>query len=238
VNQKQAIKVENLVKHFGKGESLVRVIDGADFEVNKGELVALIAPSGAGKTTLLMMIGCVEEPTSGTIWLGDEKVYENRWLTKEQRKIRREKIGFIFQAHYLIPFLNVIDNVTLVPQTNGVPPKEAEKFAMELLDYFDIADKAHNMSSQLSGGQNQRVAIARALANKPQIILADEPTAALDLSRSVSVVKMLKKIAIDQDVAIIMVTHDEAMLPLCDRILKIENKKVVSEAVPENTKMI
>ena len=235
---KQAIKVENLVKHFGKGESLVRVIDGADFEVNKGELVALIAPSGAGKTTLLMMIGCVEEPTSGTIWLGDEKVYENRWLTKEQRKIRREKIGFIFQAHYLIPFLNVIDNVTLVPQTNGVPPKEAEKFAMELLDYFDIADKAHNMSSQLSGGQNQRVAIARALANKPQIILADEPTAALDLTRSVSVVKMLKKIAIDQDVAIIMVTHDEAMLPLCDRILKIEDKKVVSEAVPENTRMI
>jgi len=235
---KQAIKVENLVKHFGKGESLVRVIEGADFEVNKGELVALIAPSGAGKTTLLMMIGCVEEPTSGTIWLGDEKVYNNKWLTKEQRKIRREKIGFIFQAHYLIPFLNVIDNVTLVPQTNGIPPKEAEKFAMELLDYFDIADKAHNMSSQLSGGQNQRVAIARALANKPQIILADEPTAALDTMRSVSVVKMLKKIAIDQDVAIIMVTHDEAMLPLCDRILKIENKKVVSEAVPENTKMI
>jgi len=235
---KQAIKVENLVKHFGKGESLVRVIEGADFEVNKGELVALIAPSGAGKTTLLMMIGCVEEPTSGKIWLGDEKVYDNKWLTRETRKIRREKIGFIFQAHYLIPFLNVIDNVTLVPQTNGVPPKEAEKFAMELLDYFDIEDKAHSMSSQLSGGQNQRVAIARALANKPQIILADEPTAALDLTRSVSVVKMLKKIAIDQDVAIIMVTHDEAMLPLCDRILKIEDKKVVSEAVPENTKMI
>jgi len=234
----QSIKVENLVKHFGKGESLVRVIEGADFQVDKGELVALIAPSGAGKTTLLMMIGCVEEPTSGKIWLGDELVYDNKWLTKEQRKIRREKIGFIFQAHYLIPFLNVIENVTLVPQVNGVPPKEAEKFAMELLDYFDIADKAHNMSSELSGGQNQRVAIARALANKPQIILADEPTAALDLERSVSVVKMLKKIAMDQDVAVIMVTHDEAMLPLCDRILKIHDRKVVSEAVPENTKMI
>ncbi|QOR61936.1 ABC transporter ATP-binding protein [Sulfurovum sp. ST-21] len=232
----QAIKVEDLVKHFGKGENLVRVIEGAEFQVNKGELVALIAPSGAGKTTLLMMIGCVEEPTSGRMWLGDEKVYDNRWLTKEQRKIRREKIGFIFQAHYLIPFLNVIENVTLVPQTNGVPAKEAEKFAMELLKYFDIADKAYNMPSELSGGQNQRVAIARALANKPQIILADEPTAALDLDRSVSVVKMLKKIAIDQNVAVIMVTHDEAMLPLCDRILKIENKKVVSEAVPEGSR--
>ncbi len=234
----QAIKIENLIKRFGNGDSLVRVIEGANFQVNKGELVALIAPSGAGKTTLLMMIGCVEEPTSGKIWLGDELVFDNKWLTKEQRKIRREKIGFIFQAHYLIPFLNVIENVTLVPQTNGISEKEANAFAMELLDYFDIADKAHNMSSELSGGQNQRVAIARALANKPQIILADEPTAALDTDRSVSVVKMLKKIALDQDVAIIMVTHDEAMLPFCDRILKIEDKKVVSHNVPNNKEMI
>ena len=234
----QAIKVENLVKHFGKGESLVEVIDGASFEVNKGELVALVAPSGAGKTTLLMMIGCVEEPTSGSIWLGDEKVYENKWLTKETRKIRREKIGFIFQAHYLIPFLNIIENVTLVPQTNGVSKEESEKIAMELLDYFDIGDKANAMPSSLSGGQNQRAAIARALANKPEIILADEPTAALDIKRSVDVVKMLKKIATDQDVAVIMVTHDEAMLPLCDRILKIEDKKVVSSEVPKDTHIL
>ncbi len=235
---KQAIKVENLVKNFGKGESLVEVINGASFEVNKGELVALVAPSGAGKTTLLMMIGCVEEPTSGTIWLGDEKVYENKWLTKETRKIRREKIGFIFQAHYLIPFLNIIENVTLVPQTNGVSKEESEKIAMELLEYFDIGDKANAMPSSLSGGQNQRAAIARALANKPQIILADEPTAALDIKRSVDVVKMLKKIATDQDVAVIMVTHDEAMLPLCDRILKIEDKKVVSSEVPKETHIL
>ena len=225
---KIAIKVENLYKSFGKGDSYISVIEGASFEVKKGELVALIAPSGAGKTTLLMMIGCVEEPTSGTIWLGDEKVYENRWLTKETRKIRREKIGFIFQAHYLIPFLNIIENVTLVPQTNGVSKEDSEKIAMELLDYFDIGDKAYAMPSSLSGGQNQRAAIARALANKPEIILADEPTAALDIKRSVDVVKMLKKIATDQNVAVIMVTHDEAMLPLCDRILKIEDKKVVS----------
>jgi putative ABC transport system ATP-binding protein len=227
---RQAIKVENLVKNFGKGSSLVEVIEGASFEVNKGELVALVAPSGAGKTTLLMMIGCVEEPTSGSIWLGEEKVYENKWLTKETRKIRREKIGFIFQAHYLIPFLNILENITLVPQTNGVSDKESRTIAMELLDYFDIRDKAEAMPSELSGGQNQRAAIARALANKPQIILADEPTAALDSKRSVDVVKMLKKIALEQDVAVIMVTHDEAMLPLCDRILKIEDKKVVSKS--------
>ena len=235
MNQNQSIKVQNLVKEFGKGESLVSVIDGADFTINKGELVALIAPSGAGKTTLLMMIGCVEEPTSGTIYLGDEKVYDNRWLTKETRKIRREKIGFIFQAHYLIPFLNIIDNITLVSQVNGVSEAQSHKEAMELLEYFDIADKANSMPSELSGGQNQRVAIARALANKPEIILADEPTAALDMERSFDVVKMLKQIAIDQNVAIVMVTHDESMLPLCDRILKIENKKVVSSDVKKDT---
>ena len=236
--KKKAIKVEGLVKNFGKGDSLVQVIDGASFEVNKGELVALVAPSGAGKTTLLMMIGCVEKPTSGTIYLGDEKVYENKWLTKETRKIRREKIGFIFQAHYLIPFLNIIENVTLVPQANGVSKEESEKIAMELLEYFEIEDKVHAMPSSLSGGQNQRVAIARALANKPEIILADEPTAALDTRRSVDVVKMLKKIAIDQDVAVIMVTHDEAMLPLCDRILKIEDKKVISTKLKKDEEII
>jgi len=231
--KQQSIKVQNLYKIFGSGDNEVRVIEGADFQVDKGELVALIAPSGAGKTTLLMMIGCVEEPTSGKIWLGDELVYDNKWLTRETRKIRREKIGFIFQAHYLIPFLNVIENVTLVSQVNGVSQEKAEAKAMELLEYFDIGDKAKSMPSELSGGQNQRVAIARALANEPEIILADEPTAALDLERSVDVVKMLKKIAIEQDVAVIMVTHDEAMLPLCDRILKIENKKVVSHPVPK-----
>ena len=237
-NDKQAIKVEGLVKNFGKGGSLVEVIKGASFEVNKGELVALVAPSGAGKTTLLMMIGCVEEPTNGTIWLGNEKVYDNKWLTKETRKIRREKIGFIFQAHYLIPFLNILENITLVPETNGVSKEESEKIAIELLKYFEIADKVNSMPSELSGGQNQRAAIARALANKPQIILADEPTAALDSKRSVDVVKMLKKIAIEQNVAVIMVTHDEAMLPLCDRILKIEDKKVISSKIIQENSIL
>jgi len=227
MSTKQSIRIDNLTKRFTKGTEVVSIVEDTSFSIDKGELVALVAPSGAGKTTLLMMIGCVEEPTSGTIYLGEEKVYENKWLTKETRKIRREKIGFIFQAHYLIPFLTVLENITLVPQTNGVSTEESEKFAMELLDYFDITDKADALSSELSGGQNQRVAIARALANKPQIILADEPTAALDSQRSVAVVEMLKKIAREQDVAIVMVTHDEAMLPLCDRILKIEDKKVV-----------
>ena len=235
---KIGIKVENLYKVFGSGDSKVEVLLGADFEIKKGELVALIAPSGAGKTTLLMMIGCVETPTSGKIWLGDEMVYNNKWLIKNTRQIRRDKIGFIFQAHYLIPFLNVIENITLLSITKGVSKEKANKKAMELLEYLDIADKAEFIPSELSGGQNQRVAIARALATEPQIILADEPTAALDKERSVAVVKMLKQIAKEQNVAIIMVTHDEDMLPLCDKILKIHDKKVVSEEVSKNVNMI
>ncbi len=223
----QAIKVENLNKYFGKGDAFVDVIKDASFVINKGELVALVAPSGAGKTTLLMMLGCVNEPNSGRMWLGEEQVYNDRWLTKETRKIRREKIGFIFQAHYLIPFLNIIDNLTLLPQANGVTDKVSKAKAKELLKYFDIAEKEKAMSSQLSGGQNQRVAIARALMNNPEIILADEPTAALDTVRSIDVVKMLKKLAIEQNVAIIMVTHDERMLDYCDKVMKIENKTIV-----------
>lgn len=234
----QGIRVENLVKKFGQGESLVNVIDGASFVVNKGELVALIAPSGAGKTTLLMMIGCVLEPTSGKIWLGEEAVYNDRWLGNDTRRIRREKIGFIFQSHYLIPFMNVIENVTLLPQTNGLAKDKAHAKAMELLEYLEIAEKAKSMPSQLSGGQNQRVAIARALANEPEIILADEPTAALDVERSVSVVKMLKKIAQEQNVAVIMVTHDERMLAFCDKILKIEDKKIVISKLNDNKHIV
>ena len=233
-----AIKARNLTKHFGEGENMVDVLDGAEFEVYKGELVALIAPSGAGKTTLLMMIGCVTEPTGGKIWLGDEVVWdEDHWSIKDPRRIRREKIGFIFQAHYLIPFLNVLENVILLPETNDVPEAEAKQKAVELLDYFGIGDKVEAMPSQLSGGQNQRVAIARALANEPQIILADEPTAALDMERSVGVMKMLRKIAKEQNVAIIMVTHDDRMLPYCDRVMSIEEKRVVFKKI-EGEKII
>jgi putative ABC transport system ATP-binding protein len=229
MNNNIAIKVENLRKSFGKEDSYIEILNDASFTINKGELVALVAPSGAGKTVLLMMLGCVIEPNSGTIWIGDEKVYENKWLTKETRKIRQEKIGFIFQAHYLIPFLNIIDNLTLLPQSNGIADKLSKDKARELLAYLDISDKEKAMPYQLSGGQNQRVAIARALANNPQIILADEPTAALDIERSVAVIDMLKKIAREQNVAIVMVTHDDRMLPYCDKVMKIENKGIVFE---------
>ena len=222
-----AIKVENLSKSFGKGDAKVTVLKEANFALNKGEFAALVAPSGAGKTTLLMMLGCVLEPTSGKMIIGNEVVYDNKWRIKDDRELRRTKIGFIFQAHYLIPFLNVEENVSLLPYQNAEPPKVVKKRVKELLEFLDVGDKLHSMPSELSGGQNQRVAIARALANKPSIILADEPTAALDTSRSVSVVKLLKKIAKEQNVTIIMVTHDDRLLPYCDKVLSIEDKKII-----------
>ena len=227
--------MEHLTKIFGSGENEVRVLEDASLEVKKGEFAALVAPSGAGKTTLLMMLGCVVEPTSGKIWLGDELVWdEDHWSIPDTRRIRREKIGFIFQAHYLIPFLTIIENVELIPLINGWPKAKAQKKAMELLEYFEIADKKNAMPSQLSGGQNQRAAIARALSNEPQIILADEPTAALDMQRAVKVVKLLRKIVEEQNVAIIMVTHDERLLPYCDKILSIQNRKVITTTPGEH----
>ena len=223
---KNAIRVENLVKKFGKGDSEITVIDGADFSLETGEFVALVAPSGAGKTTLLMMLGCVLEPTSGRIEIGGESVYDGKWTVKDDRELRRKKIGFIFQSHYLIPFLNVEENVSLLPYQNKESASVVKPRVKELLEYLGVGEKLHSMPSELSGGQNQRVAIARALANKPSIILADEPTAALDTSRSVSVVKLLGKIAKEQQVTIIMVTHDDRLLPYCDKVLTIENKKI------------
>jgi len=229
MNANQSIKIENLVKKFGKGDSEVTVIDGANFTLNKGEFVALVAPSGAGKTTLLMMLGCVLKPTSGKIEIGSEVVYDNKWKVKDDRELRRKNIGFIFQSHYLIPFLNIEENISLLPYQNGESKKVVKPRVKELLDYLDMSDKLHNMPSELSGGQNQRIAIARALANKPDIILADEPTAALDRHRAISVVKMLEKITREQNVTIIMVTHDDRLLPFCDKVLTIKDKKIQIE---------
>ena len=238
LKKENAMKIENLVKKFGKGDSEITVIDGANFALNKGEFVALVAPSGAGKTTLLMMLGCVLEPTSGKITIGDEVVYDNQWLVKDDRELRRKQIGFIFQHHYLIPFLNIEENITLLPYQNGESKKIVKPRVKEIMDYLDMSEKMHNMPSELSGGQNQRIAIARALANEPDIILADEPTAALDRERAVSVVKLLKKITRERGVTIIMVTHDDRLLPYCDKVLTIKDKKIDIKENIENENII
>jgi len=232
-----SIKVENLKKKFGKGENSIEVIKGIDFDLKKGEMAMLLGPSGSGKTTLLTMIGCILEPTSGKMSLDDEVIYDNRWILKDTIKLRREKIGFIFQSHNLIPFLNVKENITLLPQMNGVSKADYTKKAMDLLEYLGIRDKAYNMLGSLSGGQSQRVAIVRSLANDPKIILADEPTAALDKERSISVMRLLKKIAKDQNVAMIVVTHDERLLPYFDIVLRIDDG-YLTQTKTEDVKVI
>ncbi len=223
------ISVEKISKSYGSGESAVMAIKEATFEIFSGETVALLGPSGSGKTTLITMIGCITEPTSGKLTLNGNVMYDQKWTISDTRKIRRENIGFIFQSHNLIPFLNVLENVTLVPLMNNIAPKEANAHAKELLEYLGVGDKLDKIPSQLSGGQSQRVAIARSLANNPKIILADEPTAALDSERALSVMKLLRKLAHEQEVAIIVVTHDERMLPLFDRILRVDDGVVLEE---------
>lgn len=227
--KRSVIRLEHLSKTYGSGESAVVAIKEASFEIFSGETVALLGPSGSGKTTLITMIGCITEPSGGRLMLNAKVMYENGWQVKDTRRLRRENIGFIFQSHNLIPFLDVLENVTLVPQMNGVEKKEADRQAKELLDYLGVGDKYDKMPSQLSGGQSQRVAIARSLANNPKIILADEPTAALDAQRALSVMELLKKLSAEQGVAIIVVTHDERMLPLFDRILRVEDGYVREE---------
>lgn len=217
------IRMENISKTYGSGDSAVTAIKEASFEIYAGETVALLGPSGSGKTTLITMIGCITEPSGGKLYLNEKLIYDAKWQIKDTRRLRRENIGFIFQSHNLIPFLNVRENVTIVPQMNGVTLKEANKKAKELLEYLGVGEKLENMPSQLSGGQSQRVAIARSLSNNPKIILADEPTAALDAQRALSVMQLLKKLSIEQGVAIVVVTHDERMLPLFDRILRVDD---------------
>ncbi|MGZ5207737.1 MAG: ABC transporter ATP-binding protein [Sulfuricurvum sp.] len=217
------ITVEKISKTYGSGDSAVNAIKEASFEIFAGETVALLGPSGSGKTTLITMIGCITQPSGGKLTLNENLVYHQKWLTQDTRKIRRENIGFIFQSHNLIPFLNVRENVTLVPLMNGMRDKEANSKARELLEYLGVGDKEDKFPSQLSGGQSQRVAIARSLANNPKIILADEPTAALDGERALSVMQLLRKLAHEQEVAIVVVTHDERMLPLFDRILRVDD---------------
>jgi putative ABC transport system ATP-binding protein len=223
------ITVEKISKTYGSGESAVNAIKEATFEIFSGETVALLGPSGSGKTTLITMIGCITEPSGGKLTLNGNLMYDYQWKISDTRKVRRESIGFIFQSHNLIPFLNVRENVTLVPQMNGMSTKEANNRAQELLDYLGVGDKKDKFPSQLSGGQSQRVAIARSLANNPKIILADEPTAALDSERALSVMELLRKLAHEQEVAIVVVTHDERMLPLFDRILRVDDGVVREE---------
>jgi putative ABC transport system ATP-binding protein len=225
-----AILVEGLTKRFGSGSTAVDALRGVDMMVFPGEVVGLIGPSGSGKSTLLKCLGAVIEPTAGRITLGGEVTYDNRWTMRDLRALRRDRIGFIFQAPYLIPFLTAMDNVALLPMLAGVPNAKARQRALEMLRALDVVHRAAAGVSELSGGEQQRISIARALANAPPIILADEPTAPLDSQRALSVVAILQRLAREFHTAIIVVTHDEKIIPTFRRIYHIREGRTVEEA--------
>jgi putative ABC transport system ATP-binding protein len=223
------IHIEGLSKRYGAGDTAVDALKEVNMSVAPGEVVGLVGPSGAGKSTLLKCLGAVIEPTQGRMTLGGEVIYENGWKISDLRVLRRDRIGFIFQAPYLIPFLDATDNVALLPMLAGRPNGEARARAMELLQALDVAHRARAETSELSGGEQQRVSIARALANRPPVILADEPTAPLDSQRALTVMRILNQMARQYQTAIIVVTHDEKIIPTFKRIYHIRDGRTFEE---------
>lgn len=223
------IRISRLSKQYGSGETAVEALKGVELQVAPGEVVGLIGPSGSGKSTLLKCLGAVIEPSSGQMALRGELIYDGRWLVSDLRALRRDKIGFVFQAPYLIPFLNVIDNIALVPMLAGVSNRESRRRALELLEALDVGHRARALPAQLSGGEQQRVSIARALVNRPPVVLADEPTAPLDSERALSVIRLLNQMSVQYETAVIVVTHDEKIIPTFKRIYRIRDGRTVEE---------
>ena len=226
----KGIRIEGIKKRYGSGDTAVDALKGVDMQVAPGEVVGLIGPSGSGKSTMLKCLGAVIEPTAGRMTIGDDRIYDDGWKIKDLRTLRRDRIGFVFQAPYLIPFLDVTDNVALLPMLAGRSDAEARRRAVELLEALDVAHRARAMPSQLSGGEQQRVSIARALVNRPPVILADEPTAPLDSERAMAVIRILNQMARQYETAIIVVTHDEKIIPTFKRIYHIRDGRTVEEA--------
>lgn len=221
------VRLQHLSKHFGEGETRVDALRDVSLDVDPGQVVALLGPSGSGKSTLLNVIGCILDPSSGSMELdGEALLADGRWLKPNLRQLRLDKIGFVFQFHNLIPFLDATDNVALVLQLAGLDTAAARSRAVELLDYLEVGHRRGAMPAKLSGGEAQRVAIARALANRPRIILADEPTAALDSKRAGIVMDLLRKVAVEQQAAIIAVTHDEKIFDRFDRIFNLRDGRL------------
>lgn len=228
--EETGIKIENLRKRYGEGDAAVEALKDVNMHVAPGEVVGLVGPSGSGKSTLLKCLGAIIEPTSGRMTLGQEIIYDDGWKISDLRTLRRDKIGFVFQAPYLIPFLDVTDNVALLPMLAGQTNAVARARAHELLDALEVGHRANAQPSQLSGGEQQRVSIARALANRPPVILADEPTAPLDSERALGVMRILNQMALQYHAAIIVVTHDEKIIPTFKRIYHIRDGRTYEEA--------
>lgn len=218
------LRTENLCKFYGEGENEVRAIDNTNITIQKGEFVAIVGKSGSGKSTLLHMLGGLDIPTSGKVFIGDKDIFSLK--EEEMAVFRRRKIGFIFQAFNLVSSLNVWENIVLPA---GLDEKQVdEDFVNDILNTLQLENKIKNLPNTLSGGQQQRVAIARAIASKPDIILADEPTGNLDSKTGDEVVSLLKMSAKKYGQTLVVITHNEEIAQMADRMIVIEDGKVVA----------
>lgn len=221
----EILKVENLTKTYGKGNTLVKALDHVSFSVEKGEFVAIIGASGSGKSTLLHLLGGVDKPTSGRVIVDGEDVYR---LNEENLAIfRRRQVGLIYQFYNLIPILNVEENITLPILLDG--KKVDKKYLNELLETLDLKNRVNHLPNELSGGQQQRVSIGRALMNHPALLLADEPTGNLDSKSSKEILELLKLSNKKYKQTIIMITHDYNLALAADRIITIDDGKIISD---------
>ncbi len=217
------LKTEKLTKIYGNGEAQVNALSGVDFEVEAGEFVSIVGTSGSGKTTLLHMLGGLDRPSSGKVFVGGKDIFTLK--EDELTVFRRRKIGFVFQSYNLVPVLNIYENIILPVELDG---ETADKdYIMQVVNMLGLGSKLESLPSQLSGGQQQRAAIARALASKPAIILADEPTGNLDSKTSQDVLSLLKVTSEKFRQTIVMITHNEEIAQLADRIIRIEDGRIL-----------
>src|SRR5215475_14198977 len=228
-----AVSVRDLTKNYSSGAATARALDGVSLDVACGEVMLLMGPSGSGKTTLLSIMGCILSPSSGGVRIGGKEV--GNLSQKELPAVRLENIGFVFQGFNLFPTLTAGENVELMLDLKGVRGHSAKHRAAELLDAVGLNEKVNSFPSDLSGGQKQRVAIARALAGDPKIILADEPTAALDSHTGRNVMEMMSELAHKRGRAVVIVTHDSRVLHFADRMVRIEDGAIAGNAEGETT---
>jgi len=229
-----AVETQGLRKIYGKGNTEVIAMRDVNLTVRRGEVVALLGPSGSGKSTLLTAVGLINPPTEGKVSINGTLVLDGPNALLNLTTFRRNHIGFVFQKSNLIPFLSASENVQVALQLNGASGGKAKKRAKELLEYLGISDRADNFPAMLSGGQQQRVAVARALANSPSLILADEPTAALDSVRGRQVMELFRKVAHEQNGAVIVVTHDHRALDVFDLIYEMEDGRIMEKEGKRN----
>ncbi|NLF72263.1 MAG: ABC transporter ATP-binding protein [Candidatus Anammoximicrobium sp.] len=228
-----AIETRGLAKVYGSGNTEVVAMRDVTMTVRRGEVVALLGPSGSGKSTFLTAVGLINPPTSGQILIGGALVLDGPAAAVNLRTFRRKHIGYVFQKSNLIPFLSARENVQVALELNGATPRQARRRALELLDELGVGDRADNGPSMLSGGQQQRVAVARALANDPSVILADEPTAALDSHRGRQVMELFQRVAHQHGAGVIVVTHDHRTLEVFDTIYEMEDGAITSHSEPQ-----